>query len=168
EDTRLQRRVALKVPHFDAGEAPTDLERFYREARIAAGIHHPNLCAVHDVDAIDGVHYLVMPFLDGVPLSDALKSRQPWPPERALPLVRRVAEALAALHAHGIVHRDLKPGNIFLLPSGEPVVMDFGLARSLTATKQLTQTGETVGTPAYMAPEQTTGSRTELGPAAHL
>src|SRR5438067_2470720 len=78
QDTVLGRQVALKVPHFGADESPQVIERFYREARVAAGIEHPNLCAVHDVGQIEGIHYLTMPFIEGTPLSRLIDSDHPW------------------------------------------------------------------------------------------
>src|SRR5262249_45428433 len=113
-DPRLSRRVALKVPHFTADDGPAVIERFRREAQIAAGIHHPSLCPVYDVDEADGVHFFTMPFIEGTPLSRLLAREGPWPPRRAVELVRQVALAAGVLHERGIVHRDLKPGNVMV------------------------------------------------------
>src|SRR5262245_160846 len=129
EDTLLARKVALKVPHFTADDGPLVLERFLREARAAAAIEHPNLCPVFDVGEVNGIHYLVMPFIEGTPLSRMI--REPWPVEQALGLVRKLAAALQVLHERGIIHRDLKPSNVMIRANGEPVIMDFGLAKSL-------------------------------------
>ncbi len=167
EDTRLGRRVALKVPHFTADDGPAVVERFYREARVAAGIDHPNLCPVHDVDEHGGVHYLTMPFIEGTTLSRRLAWEGAWPSGRAARLAATVARAVDALHARGIIHRDLKPHNIMVRPDGEPVVMDFGLARSLAASRRLTEKGQVLGTPSYMSPEQVRGQK-ELGPATDV
>jgi formylglycine-generating enzyme required for sulfatase activity/serine/threonine protein kinase len=169
EDTLLGRRVALKVPHFNPDDGPEVIERFYREARIAAGIDHANICAVHDVGQIDGIHYLSMPFIEGTPLSRCLQADQPWPPRQAVELVRQLALALAVLHQRGLIHRDLKPGNVMLRPGGEPVLMDFGLARSFHESGQrLTATGTTMGTPSYMAPEQVIGDPKAMGPCTDV
>src|SRR5947199_1466441 len=130
EDTRLGRRVALKVPHFTAEDGPAVVQRFQREARLAARIDHPALCPVHDVGEAGGVYFFTMPFVEGTPLSHLIDPQRPWPPLRALALVRKVALAVEVLHKNGIVHRDLKPGNVMVRPTGEPVLMDFGLARS--------------------------------------
>src|SRR5688572_5224232 len=133
EDVTIGRKVALKVPHFDAGTKPAIIERFQREARIAASIDHPNLCAVHDVGQINGIHYFTMPFIEGKPLSALIDEDRPWKPTDAAELVRKIAFALSRLHQSGIVHRDLKPANIMIRAGGEPVLMDFGLARSFAA-----------------------------------
>ncbi|MBI1916500.1 MAG: SUMF1/EgtB/PvdO family nonheme iron enzyme [Planctomycetes bacterium] len=169
EDAKLRRKVALKVPHFTAGTRGAGLERFQREARLAAGIDHPNFCPVHDVDEVDGIHFFTMTYLEGTPLADLIADEQPWPVPQAVDLVRRVALAVGELHSRGIVHRDLKPANIMVRPSGEPVLMDFGLACSLTSqSERLTGTGEVLGTLAYMPPEQLEGDRARMGPAADV
>ncbi len=168
EDTQLSRKVALKVPHFKEDDPPTVIDRFRREARNAARLQHPNLCPVYDVGEVDGVHFFTMPFIEGKPLSRLIDPSAPWPPGRAAALVRKVALAVADLHRHGIIHRDLKPSNIMVRDGGEPVLMDFGLARSFTAQSQrLTTTGTPMGSPAYMAPEQV-GGRADIGPPADV
>jgi formylglycine-generating enzyme required for sulfatase activity len=168
EDTVLGRRVALKVPHLTAA-SPAVVERFYREARMAAGVEHPHLCAVYDVGQVDGVHYLTMPFIEGRPLSQLVDPDKPWPPRDAVALVHKLALATEVMHRQGVIHRDLKPGNVLLRPNGEPVLMDFGLARSFTEQGQrLTSSGTPVGTPAYMSPEQVAGEQSQLGPGTDV
>jgi serine/threonine protein kinase len=166
EDTKLPRKVALKVPHPSNGS--TLLERFRREAALAAGVEHPNLCPVHDLEEVDGVVFFIMPYIEGTPLSQLIEKGKPWPIAAALDLVRKIGAAVAHLHARGIVHRDLKPSIIMLRPSGEPVLMDFGLARDFTSQDaRLTTPGTGIGSPSYMAPEQIGGQR-DMGPAVDL
>ncbi len=168
EDSTLRRRVAVKVPHLSERDGPAVIERFKREVLIAASIDHPNLCAVHEVGEFNGVHFFTMPFIDGRPLSHLIDPDRPWEPQRAAELVRQVTLAVAVLHANGIVHRDLKPSNVMVRPTGEPVLMDFGLARSLTASQRVTASGVAMGTPAYMSPEQARGERRAIGPATDV
>src|SRR5205823_11588195 len=112
---------------------PEAAERFYREARLAQIIHHPYVCQVYEVGEIDGSHYLTMEFIEGTPLNRLVGSEQVWPPQRAAKLIRRLALALEALHQRQVLHRDLKPHNIMVRANDEPKLMDFGLARSLSA-----------------------------------
>src|SRR5262249_44676270 len=112
EDTRLKRQVALKVPRFDADLDRTVIERFEREAQVAAGIDQPTLSPVQDVGEIDGTLSLTRPLIKGEPL--ARHTGKPWPPDKAVALVRRLAGALAVLHGRGVLHRDLKPSNVML------------------------------------------------------
>src|SRR5262249_11399628 len=142
-DTQLHRPVALKLPRL--GDDPERLARFFREARIAAGFTDPALCPVYDVGAIDGVHFFTMPFLQGETLADRLR-RGPLPADEAVRLAARLARALGEAHAAGVVHRDLKPSNVMLTARGEPVVLDFGLARRATE-ERLTASGAVLGTP---------------------
>ncbi len=166
EDTRLPRKVALKVPHFStAGNA---LERFRREAALASGIEHPNLCPVHDLEEVNGILFFIMPYIEGTALSHLIERGTPWPVHSALDLVRKIGGAVAHLHARGIIHRDLKPSNVMLRPSGEPVLMDFGLARDFNSQDaRLTSPGTGMGSPSYMAPEQVAGQR-DMGPAVDI
>jgi len=155
EDLRMGRHVALKVPHLSAQQDPQTIERFYREARIAGQILHPNLCPVFDVDCIDGIHFLTMAYIEGTPLSQLIHPGHPWSPGRALPLIVQLAGGLQVLHQRGIVHRDLKPSNVLIQAEDKPVLVDFGLARSVQPeSNPLTLPGQILGTPAYLAPEQ--------------
>ncbi|MBI1913462.1 MAG: SUMF1/EgtB/PvdO family nonheme iron enzyme [Planctomycetes bacterium] len=168
EDTKLRRKVAVKVPHLSEADGQNVINRFYREARIAAAVDHPHICPIHDVGEHESVHFLVMPFIDGTPLSRLVNADRPWPPAQAVALVRKLALAVEVMHQRGLIHRDLKPGNVLIRPSGEPVLMDFGLARSFTGqSRQLTATGASVGTPAYMSPEQVLGQK-DIGPATDI
>src|SRR5262249_56465254 len=118
---------ALKVAHHAAASGDA-LQRFHREARLAATLAHPNLCPVLDSGEVAGRHYLAMAYVEGRTLAEALKAG-PLPPRRAAELTRTVALALQDAHGQGIIHRDLKPANVMLDARGEPVVTDFGLAR---------------------------------------
>jgi WD40 repeat protein/serine/threonine protein kinase len=170
-DTKLDRRVALKVPKFTAGSEPENLERFYREARATATIHHPNLCPLYDVGEFNGTPYLTMAYIEGWPLAHFVRPDRRLPQAGTAALVRTVALAIAEAHKHGIIHRDLKPGNILVDKRGQPIVMDFGLARWLNADKddvRLTKTGAILGAPVYMSPEQVYGDVEHMGPACDV
>src|SRR5262249_17565755 len=130
-DTKLDRPVALKVPHLPLGSGPEVLQRFLREARLAAKLRHPNICPVHEIGQIDGLDYLAMAFLPGKTLSDVIRPDRMMPPAEVAALVRTLALALQEAHAAGVIHRDLKPANIMLDERSQPVIMDFGLAYSL-------------------------------------
>jgi Protein kinase domain/3-keto-disaccharide hydrolase/Caspase domain len=164
-DEQLDRQVALKVPSFPANDADA-MERFLREARAAATLSHPNLCPVYDVGQIDGTHYMTMSYVEGQSLAD--RARAGLTPQETTTLVRKVALALHEAHARGVIHRDLKPANIMVTPRGEPVVMDFGLARRANRDVRLTQSGTVLGTPAYMSPEQVEGDVEAMGPASDV
>jgi class 3 adenylate cyclase len=166
-DTHLDRDVALKVPHFSAEHGEL-MERFFREARAAARLQHPHICPVFDVGEADGVHYLSMALIDGEPLSSRVQDYARQPPQGAAALVRLLALALEEAHAQGVVHRDLKPSNIMINRRGEPVVMDFGLARQVNSAASQTQAGVVLGTPAYMSPEQARGDAAAVGPGCDI
>jgi serine/threonine protein kinase len=174
DDTQLGRQVALKVPHFrTAGKSrapsPHDLDRFYREARAAATLDHPNLCPVYEIGQVEGIPYLTMAYIRGRPLSKSIDPDRPIPPRRAAVVVRKLAKAMEEAHRHGVVHRDLKPSNIMVGSRRELVIMDFGLAWRVGAEdKRLTRRGLIVGTPAYMSPEQLSGRVEDLGPRCDI
>jgi hypothetical protein len=165
-DPELDRVVAVKVPRCDGapGVRP-QVSRFLREARAAGRVRHAHVCPIHDVGVYQGQPYVVMAFVEGQSLAQRLKEHGRYEDCRqAVRLVRQVAEALEAVHAHGIVHRDLKPGNILLDRAGQPLVTDFGLACLAGDAEHLTAEGAVVGTPAYMAPEQVDPTVGAVGP----
>ena len=152
-DLKHGRGVALKVLRPELG-ASLGAERFLREIRIAAGLTHPHILAVHDSGEADGLLYYVMPYVEGESLRERLRREGPLPVDEALRIAREVADALSYAHSQGVVHRDIKPGNI-LLVGGHAVVADFGIAVAAGAEPDaLTELGLAIGTPAYMSPEQ--------------
>ncbi|HET6327694.1 MAG TPA: bifunctional serine/threonine-protein kinase/formylglycine-generating enzyme family protein [Planctomycetaceae bacterium] len=167
-DTQLERQIALKTPQFTDDSERELLERFYREARLAATLRHPRICPVYDVGDIDGKHYITMAYIEGRPLSEFVNPASPQTEQQILIAVGKIAQALQEAHNHGIVHRDLKPANIMVDRQGEPVIMDFGLAQQMRPGEdvRLTQTGMIIGSPAYMSPEQVEGEVAKIGPAA--
>jgi formylglycine-generating enzyme required for sulfatase activity/serine/threonine protein kinase len=165
-DTRLDRDVALKVCHV--ADKPQAMERFRREAKAAALLSHPNLCPVHEFDVRDGIAYLTMAFIEGPTLSEWARAN-PLDQRKAALLVAKLALAMQEAHEAGIVHRDLKPGNVGINKKGEPVILDFGLARQVReGPSHLTQLGSVYGTPSYMAPEQASGDPTQIGPSCDI
>ena len=167
-DIRLDRTVALKIPTRDGVGSDRRLKRFYREARAAANLQHPNICTVFDVGQLDGVHFIAMQFVEGRTLAEIIAFDQPLDPKWAAAIVGKLALALQVAHEAGIVHRDLKPSNIVVMNNDVPVVMDFGLARQFddAEASRVTQEGMIVGSPAYMSPEQMAGK--PLGPATDI
>jgi serine/threonine protein kinase/tetratricopeptide (TPR) repeat protein len=184
-DTRLGREVALKFLPEEISQDKLAVERFQREARAASGLNHPNICTIYDVDEFEGQPFIVMELLEGETLKHHIGGK-PMAIEAALQFATQISDALEATHAHGIIHRDIKPANLFLTSRGQAKILDFGLAK-LTAQKQrmgetvgasigatiaggmgdhLTTSGSSVGTVAYMSPEQARGeevdARTDL------
>ena len=166
-DPKYDRQVAIKVLLPDLS-ASVQSERFLREIQIAAKLTHPRILPLYDSGAADGLLYYVMPFAEGASLRDRLARQPKFPIDEAIRIACDVASALHHAHRQGIVHRDIKPENV-LISGGEAVVMDFGIARAISVAggEKLTQTGMTVGTPAYMSPEQCRGQR-ELDGRADL
>lgn len=164
-DSELDREVALKIPHFKRNNQSKAHQRFLNEAKSAAKLDHPNICQVFDVGTINDFPYLTMTYVQGKSLSEYLRSTEKMPSRKSALLVRKLAEVLQEAHSQGIVHRDLKPSNIMINQRGEPIIMDFGLARQLNIQEpRLTQAGSIMGTPSYMAPEQVQGDLDSMGP----
>lgn len=162
-DERLERSVALKTMSSLASDEASRT-RFWREARAAASVNHPNICQIYEIGEDAGELFIAMELLDGESLADSLR-RGAMSASRVVPAALEILAALAALHSRGVVHRDLKPSNIFLTPHGVKL-LDFGLARpeleaSLNTVVGLTRTGVVVGTPRYMSPEQVRGETTD-------
>ena len=169
-DLLLGRTVAIKVLSEELDRDPKSKERFLREAKVAAGLDHPNLCTLHEFDETsDGRLFLVMPLYQGETLQQRLE-RGLLPVNQAVEIAAQIGDGLAAAHGAGIVHRDIKPSNVMLLSDREGsekrvVLLDFGRAKFIDGTK-LTEDGSQAGTTSYMSPEQTRGE--EVGPASDI
>jgi TolB-like protein len=158
QDLRHDRPVALKVllPELAAVLGP---DRFQREIRFAARLQHPHILTVLDSGEAAGQLWFTMPYVEGESLRDRLRRERQLPVDDALRITREAAQALQYAHEHGVVHRDIKPENLLLTRDGNTLVADFGIARAVAGDEQLTQTGMSVGTPAYMSPEQASGDK---------
>ncbi|HRZ38595.1 MAG TPA: serine/threonine-protein kinase, partial [Candidatus Paceibacterota bacterium] len=158
----LNRTVALKMILAGEFAGPKFVQRFRTEAEAAAKLHHPNIVAIHEIGEHEGRHFFSMDCVDGPSLQDAVR-REPFSPKRAATCVRTLAEAVHYAHQQGVLHRDLKPSNVLLGPDDQPMITDFGLAKVLTSDTELTMSGQILGTPGYLPPEQASGHRGKVG-----
>ncbi|HFD38271.1 MAG TPA: serine/threonine-protein kinase, partial [Anaerolineae bacterium] len=156
----LNRYVAIKILRRELTQSPEFVARFRKEALAVARLSHPNILHVYDADAAHGRYYIVMDYVEGGTLKDLL-TKGPLDAERAVDIAAQLADALDYAHQQGIVHRDVKPANVLLTRDGRPLLTDFGIARALDESTHLTRTGTSIGTPAYMAPEQAQGQQTD-------
>jgi hypothetical protein len=166
-DRELNRFVALKLLRSGILAGPEEISRFLREAQAAGKLFHPNIVPIYEVGQHQGLHYFTMPFLPGGNLRGR-KDFFPGDPETIAPIIGKVARAVHHAHVQGILHRDLKPSNILLDERGEPLVADFGLAKLPEGGADLTHTGQILGTPAYMAPEQAAANPSEITPRSDI
>jgi serine/threonine-protein kinase len=153
-DRELDRTVAIKVIRPGLVADASAVQRFKQELLLGSKISHKHILRIHDLGEVEGLKFISMAFVDGEDLHSILRREGRLPIERAVGIARQIAEALAAAHSEGVIHRDLKPHNILIDRSGTAYVSDFGLAKSLASAADMTKSGELLGTPRYMAPEQ--------------
>ena len=161
-DRELDRFVAIKVIRPGLVADPSAVQRFKQELLLGSKVSHKHILRIHDLGEVEGLKFISMAYVDGEDLHTVLRREGRLPLDRAMGIARQVADALAAAHAEGVVHRDLKPHNILIDRSGAAFISDFGLAKSLVSAPDMTRSGELLGTPRYMAPEQVSG-----GPLDH-
>ncbi len=176
QDTKLDRKVALKVLPAEVASHRNRMDRFIREAKSAASLNHPNIAQIHEIGEHNGIHFIVMEFIDGVTLNEMIH-RERTDLRKLLRHLQHVAEGLAKAHTAGIVHRDLKPDNIMITRDGHAKILDFGLAKLVTPQSiprsdfsekttalvpQPSMPGTVMGTVGYMSPEQALGKTNEI------
>jgi serine/threonine protein kinase/tetratricopeptide (TPR) repeat protein len=168
-DSKLGRTVVIKVLPAELTAKEANLKRFEREARLASALDHPNICTIFDLSEINGIHFIVMQYIEGRNVRQLVNGR-PLSLESALSIALQTADALAAAHSRGIIHRDIKAGNVMVTPTGQVKVLDFGLAKLLDEEAartsgihhtEITEVGVPYGTATYAAPEQARGDRVD-------
>ena len=169
---RLKRIVALKMILSGSLADDDEVERFRREAQAAAGLTHPNIVSIHEIGSHDGRHYFTMDFIEGRSLAEEIREES-LPPRRAAKLVKTLAEAIYYAHEQGTLHRDLKPANVLIEAGDNPKITDFGLAKLIgigdeESAADITASGQILGTPSYMSPEQAEGKHKLVGPATDI
>ena len=157
EDTLLGRSVAVKLLHANFASDDAFVARFRREAQAAANLSHPNIVAIYDWGQDEGTYFMVMELIRGRTLREIIKSEGALLPRRSAEIAAEAAAALSIAHQHGVFHRDIKPGNIMITEDGSVKVTDFGIARALDDSEELTRTGAVIGTATYFSPEQAQG-----------
>jgi len=170
-DHHLQRDVAVKVLDDDQARSadPSGRDRFLREARSAARLHHPHLVTIYDAGEDAGELFLVMELVDGQSLAALIAQRAPLPVDEAVSIAVQILEGLGAVHADGVIHRDIKPANVLVDSGGRVRLTDFGIAKRLDEIEEnLTSSGMVVGTPTYLAPEQAVGGRLSVATDIYL
>ena len=154
-DKDLDRVVALKLVRSELASDPASMQRFKQELLLASKISHKNILRIHDLGDVEGMKFISMTYVEGEDLGDVIQREGRLPLDRAIAIFKRLCGALEAAHAEGVVHRDLKPRNILIDASDNVYISDFGLAKSLEENAStMTRTGEILGTPRYMSPEQ--------------
>lgn len=164
---KLDRIVAVKMILFGQFARPDSKQRFWLEARAAATLHHPNLVTVHEVGEHDGFPFYSMDYIEGESLAQLVRDK-PLAPREAARHCRIIAEAIQHAHERGVIHRDLKPSNVIVDAQGNPHIADFGLAKLESSNADLTVTGQVMGTPQYLSPEQARGQTGSVGPASDV
>ena len=159
EDTKLKREVAIKfLPHQTAVNEE-ERQRFKHEAQAAAVLNHNNIATIYEIDEVDGQDFIVMEFIEGQNLKEKI-AQGPLDLEQVIRIATETSDGLKEAHEHKIIHRDIKPANIMLTAKGQSKIMDFGLAK-MSGRTQLTKEGTSMGTIAYMSPEQTEGAKVD-------
>jgi WD40 repeat protein/predicted Ser/Thr protein kinase len=163
----LGRVVAVKLMLLGRHSSAESIERFKREAQSVAALRHPHIVSIYEVGQCDGQHFFAMEYVDGQNLAELLRGG-PFAARHAAELTQDIADAIHYAHSQGVLHRDLKPSNVLIDPLGQVRITDFGLAKKLDGSSDLTLTGQMMGTPNYLSPEQAAGKHAELGPASDV